>query len=305
MRLARFLPLILLVSFISHPASAQDDLLAPLTPAPKQPKKVKRKKPSRSRRAQKPAPKPEDDFLAPLVQKTELQVKVAGELGAKLFIDGEEVGVASGEPVEVKPGRHSIAVKRAGYADARREVTVPEGKKLQLTVDLEAVAGVLTVNANVPRAKVHLDGALQGTVPLRELLVTPGIHELKISADGHQTETTRLLVKAGKDYTVNAELRAGRTAVASADRPERTELSPSLADEIDPVPLVPNRPEPTVTASSGAWYQQWYVWAGAGAVVAGAVATSFAIANSGPDLTRNPDSVCGGPCAGVLIPGVR
>lgn len=309
MRLARLLPVLVLVSFTS-PALAQDDLLAPLTPSTKKAKPAKKKKPARaSRVVKKKKAAAEEEFLAPLVEKTELEVKVAGGLRAKVFIDGREVGAVPGEAFEVEPGEHTVTVKRPGFADAIREVTVAEGERTELSVNLEAVSGVLTVLASVPAAKVFLDGSFEGSVPLRDLLVVPGSHEVKVSADGYVSEVTRLSVKAGKDYTVNAELKKGedRGAVAAADRPARTDLTlddDEGDEEIGPVSLVAES-TPEVSAPP-AWYQRWYVWAGAGAVVAGAVATGMVVANSGPDLSRNGGAaVCNGPCAGVLIPSLR
>jgi hypothetical protein len=307
MRAARLLTLMFVVS-LGSPALAQDDLLAPLSPPAKKSKAAKKKKKKAPARSGRKAAQ-EDEFLAPLVAKTELAVKVAGGLRARVFIDGKEAGFSAGEPFELSPGAHTVVVKRPGYADAIREVTAKEGERTELAVNLDAVAGVLTVLASVPSAKVFLDGSFEGSVPLRELLVAPGSHEVRVSADGHQSVVERILVKAGKDYTVNAELRRGSdpVRVASSDRPSRTELDPDALDDEDlgPVPLVGAGVPEAKDASGGAWYQRWYVWAGAGAVVAGAVATGMIVANSGPDLTQSPTTVCGGPCAGVLVPALR
>ncbi len=297
MRLVRLSPLLLVLVLASLPAQGQDDLLAPLAPAGK--KAPKKKKAATAKRPPKHSPRAAEqaddaDVLAPLVAKTQLSVKVSGASRAKLLVDGKELATLPSDPVDVAPGPHRVLVRRPGFGDEVRDLSIDEGKKVELSVVLEPLTGVLTVLANVPAAKVYVDGKFEGSVPLRELLLVPGLHEVKISAEGYTAEVSRVIAKAGRDYTINAELSrgSGSREVASADRPERTRLTPE-ADALEPTPLVATR-APEVSPGAPAWYQRWYVWAGVGAVAVGAVATGMVVANSGPDLSRDPASVCGG-----------
>lgn len=301
MRLSRILALTVGVFMLPLESFAQDDFLVPLTPEAPKPKKKRRvKRPA----ATEPA---EEDVLAPLVAKTELAVKVNGNLAARLFVDGNEVATLPSEPVEVEPGERLIIVRRPGYADAVRRLDVKEGQRAEVTLTLDAIAGVLNVVADAAGARVSVDGKDEGPTPLKEHLLVPGRHEVRVSAPGHVTEKSRLLVRAGREYNIAAKLRPGPDAVASTDRPERTDLEPE-EEAFEPEPLViAAAPAPAaVSAGPTQWYQRWYVWAG-GAAVVGAIAGGIAVATQPPNLFSDPGAlVCGGTCDGVLgTPGFR
>src|SRR4051812_30870063 len=118
----RLLAVALVVSLMPLSAFAQDDdLLAPLTDeSPKKGAKKKKAPPAKKQPAAKNTDKKpaQDDMLESLVNtKTELAVKVPSNVhGAKLFIDGKEIGPVAGA-VEAPPGEHTVVVKRVGYAD--------------------------------------------------------------------------------------------------------------------------------------------------------------------------------------------
>jgi hypothetical protein len=263
-----------------------DDLLAPLAPSPakKKPKKAKPKaKPSRAKAA--PAP----DLVAPLVvpTKTELWVKLGpGLKGGTLFIDGEERGALPLPPQQVSAGTHTVSVRRPGFAEFSQRVQVESGQTAEVIAVLEAEAAILTVQVDVPGAEVVIDGQDQGEAPVREVLLTPGSHEIIVRKDGYVDEVERLTVRAGREYTVAAKLRRADQPVARVLTPERG--APSRMNLSDP-------PE---VRQSAPWHSRWYVWAGAVAVVALAGGATYMATSGGPTL--RPDQVCGGACDGVL-----
>lgn len=302
MSLPRLLTVALACLLLPLEALADDDLLAPLTPDQTKPKKKKKVK-----KAAPAAEKQEDEVLAPLVARTELAVKVEGELAAKLFVDGVEVAALPSPPVEIEPGERLVVVKRTGFADAVRRITVKAGEREELTLALDPIAGVLNVVADAAGARVIVNGKDEGQAPLTDFLLVPGNHEVKVTAEGYAVERSRLQVRAGREYNISAKLRrSAEAAVASADSPRRTDLAPEDSG-FEPEPLVATAP-PAAAPQAGPpqWYQRWYVWAG-GAAVAGAIAGGIAVATQPPDLSRNPGaSVCGGACDGVLgTPGFR
>jgi len=119
-------------------ALAQDDLLAPLAPAPEAPKpKAKPKKPKPVVRTKKPK---DDDLLAPLVHpaKSQLLVRVAGgATDAILVLDGTAVGLLPDHAFDVSPGEHLVTVKRPGYAEYSQKVFVNEGATAELAASLQ------------------------------------------------------------------------------------------------------------------------------------------------------------------------
>ncbi|MFP2959412.1 PEGA domain-containing protein [Myxococcus sp. 1LA] len=65
------------------------------------------------------------------------EVRIHAPEGARLFVDGREVGVAplSG-PVVVEHGRHTVTARRAGEPPLQREVDVVAGRQLEVTLDV-------------------------------------------------------------------------------------------------------------------------------------------------------------------------
>lgn len=269
-----------------------EDLLSPLTPEKKESvKKKKKKKPARAKKAIQAEPEPlsDDQLIGPLVQpKGDVLVKVSGPTdGAVVTINGQPA--KAGTKISLDAGEHTIDVTRPGFADFTKKVTVTGGGLSEITAELEAVAGVLTVNSDVPGATVLFDGKVVGPAPIRAALVSPGTHEVIVRREGFEDSISRISVRAGRDYTVEGTLKpAERTttiAAADADRPERTRLVPAADTEPGPLSNTEKRVE------GDEWYKRWYVWAGVGAVVV-AAATTTAVAASSTPKGLTPSEVC-------------
>jgi hypothetical protein len=292
LRFAAVAPLVWLFSFA---ALAQDDLLAPL--APDQPKqKPKAKVPKRPPpHAKKPPTKaPEEDLLSPLVtKKTELWVKLASpSQDATLYVDGVASGPVPGQPFEVSAGEHVLVIKRPGFADFSEKVKAGEGQVTDVSATLIAVSGILAVTSDEAGAEVLVDGNPQGMAPVHDVGLAPGTHAVTVRHEGYQDDVSRIVVRAGKQYTVSAHLKPVPVAVAArSDRPEETHLVPTD---------VPTRATVVEEEEGPPVYKRWYVWAGAAAVVAAAVVASVAVVRSnsyGPPATS---TVCGGACSGTI-----
>lgn len=319
MLLRRAFLIALVLCFAAPPAFAQgmDDLLAPLTPSSSEKGKGKGKgkatksKPSKASKAgkgskgsksgkgSKQSPEPEEaeatassadaDLLAPLVKKTELLVKLnGGGRGARLFIDDKDVGPVPKGPIEVAPGEHTLVVRRPGYREFSRRVTAPEGESTEVSVLLEATAGFVSVKADVAGARVLINGEDKGVAPLDGVMLPAGSYEIVVQREGFRPESQRIAVRAGKEYTVDVNLRPD--ALAQTDQPRAPILTPSSTDT--PSPLTHEVP---AVSSSAPLTKRWYFWAGVGAVVtAAAVGTVIAM------QPLDPNKVCGGTCDGVI-----
>jgi hypothetical protein len=55
--------------------------------------------------------------------------------GADILVDGDFVG-NSPAVLKLSPGKHTITIKLAGYADWIRDITVHEASEVQLTANL-------------------------------------------------------------------------------------------------------------------------------------------------------------------------
>ncbi len=310
---ARRLILCALVALIPARASAQiEELLGLDEPKPQQKPKPTRKRPPPKKTRTQPKKSPpaasgrsvldELGGLEGMEQKGRLVVKVVGPAdGAAVTVNGKPV--KAGEPVEVEPGEHQVAVKRPGWSEASRSVSVTGGGQTEVSIALDAVAGVLDVTADVPGSTVLIDGKPAGTAPVAGLLVSPGMHEVTVRREGYEDHTSRLAIRAGRDYQVKANLRpqegsTRRLAAVDGDRPEAPRLMPDAqAGATNSLDL-----QPWEEPSAGeAWYGRWYVWAGVGAVAVAAATTGVLVARSGSAQgPPSPAEVCRRECDAVI-----
>ena len=117
--------------------------------------------------------------------------------GADVFLNGKKVGTAPYKASDLTPGKYIVKVEKAGYTSFEKRVDL--GSKPQVVrAKLVAALATLHVEANVSGAKVSLDGEERGTTPLELSNVSPGRHELMVSADGYETRTETLEVESGK-----------------------------------------------------------------------------------------------------------
>ena len=72
--------------------------------------------------------------------------------------------------------------------------------------------GSIRFRANPPHARVYVDGALVGTVDEFDglgdhLEIEAGRHQIELRADGYQTYTSEISVRAGRTTTERANLK--------------------------------------------------------------------------------------------------
>lgn len=312
LRRAFLIALVLCLATPSASAQGMDDLLAPLTPSTskkgkgkvtqrrtsKTPKKAKATRGGKKGKGAKATPEESEQseaanlLLAPLVKKTELLVKMSGSTrGARLFLNEQELGAMPKGPIELDPGAHIVTVRRSGYRDFTRRITAKEGELTELGVVMEPTAGFLSVKADVAGARVLINGEDKGVAPLDSLMLPGGSYEIVVQREGFRPESQRIAVRAGKEYTVDVNLRP--EALARADSPRAPVLTPSAISEPSPFTQQPA----TEVASASPLTSRWYFWAGVGAVVtAAAVGTVMATSQQPLD----PNKVCGGTCDGVI-----
>jgi hypothetical protein len=206
-----------------------------------------------------------------------------------VYLDGEESGAMPRGAIEVTPGEHTVVVRKLGYRDFSQRITAKEGELTEVGVLLEAMAGFVSVKADVSGARVAINGEDKGTVPLEGIVLPAGSHEIVVQREGFRPESQRIAVRAGKEYTVDVNLRP--EVADRSDQPRTPVLTPSPSE---PSPLIPDPPAvSTRTPLTG----RWYFWAGVGAVVT-AAAVGTVVATQRPlDPERD---VCKGPCDAII-----
>ncbi|HEY7700622.1 MAG TPA: PEGA domain-containing protein, partial [Vicinamibacteria bacterium] len=131
---------------------------------------------------------------APTTGTLDIRSDVAG---ADVFLNGERVGTTPYKASGLAPGKYSVKVEKEGYAPFEKRVDL--GPKQQVVrAKLASASATLRVESNVTGAKVSFDGEARGTTPLELSNVSPGRHELVVSAEGYESRTETLEVESGK-----------------------------------------------------------------------------------------------------------
>ncbi len=140
-----------------------------------------------------------------------------------VWIDGAYVGylkeLKGSKKVLLLPGEHTIAVRQDGYEDFTARILVQPGEKQVVRVAMEKAAtgplpemtATVKVAVNPSRAAVFLDGLFVGHVGEfeglgRGMLVSPGIHRIKIALPGYQTFETDITPLASQKVEIKTDL---------------------------------------------------------------------------------------------------
>jgi hypothetical protein len=181
--------------------------------------------------------------------------------GAKVFLDGTDMGAVPIDIKDVKTGEHVLEVKAPGYQNREERVTVNAGQSIILKLDLNAEAGkgdtgTLKVVSAVPDADVYIDGAAIGKVP-QEKAVSRGEHFVVVKLAGFKTFEQKVRVEPGQTLTVSAELKAvGRLRVIS-DPAGAEVLINGLPQGVTPLELNEVEVGTTIIRVVKAGYQVW------------------------------------------------
>jgi hypothetical protein len=145
--------------------------------------------------------------------------------GARVRVDGKDVGVTPSVVRDLAPGAHRVEVAREGYAAVERRVVITGARPAQsLALSLARVAvssatpalatpgtmghfvGSLSVDSRPAGAKVFLDDKLIGTTPLAMASVTAGEHAVRLEYTGYRRWSSSVRVVASEQNRVTASL---------------------------------------------------------------------------------------------------
>ena len=120
--------------------------------------------------------------------------------GARVVLDGDEVGVTPLVLESVSPGRHTVVVSTE-TASVRRTVRIEAGKTVSL--DLSVFAGWVAVFSPIP-LHVSEDGRALGTTDSGRILLPPGRHMLTLTNTEYGYSTQQPVdIVAGEERALN------------------------------------------------------------------------------------------------------
>ena len=138
--------------------------------------------------------------------------------GAKVFIDGKEVGEIPLYNVKVKAGNHKLKVEKPSFLPEKEEYafTLNEEEMLTMNISMKRYS-TYNLTSNPPYCQVIVDGEKAGTTPLKLVLIE-GSHTIRMEKEGyfaHEEGVDTDLVKEEQD--INFELPKTYPLLVSSD----------------------------------------------------------------------------------------
>ena len=138
--------------------------------------------------------------------------------GAKVYIDGKEVGEIPLYNVKVKAGNHKLKVEKPSFLPEKEEYafTLNEEEMLTMNISMKRYS-TYNLTSNPPYCQVIVDGEKAGTTPLKLVLIE-GSHTIRMEKDGyfaHEEGVDTDLVKEEQD--INFELPKTYPLLVSSD----------------------------------------------------------------------------------------
>ncbi|NND36373.1 MAG: PEGA domain-containing protein [Gammaproteobacteria bacterium] len=116
---------------------------------------------------------------------------------ARVFVDGEELGMLPSEAFLVEPGEHAVRVVAERYLEFETMVTV-EGRGMLQTVEVELQPGWgdVTLASTPAAAEIFVDEEEIGVTPAT-LPIMAGLRQLVVRKDGYKAWKKEVTVEAG------------------------------------------------------------------------------------------------------------
>ncbi len=114
---------------------------------------------------------------------------------------------------ELSPGRHIIAVSKAGYTSEIRSIEVFPGTKSSLSLRLSPLNALMVVSSTPNGANVIIDGKPTGKGTPAQFAVEKGSHTILLRKQGYLDESVTVDLSPAQNFQYSPQLRAlGNTA---------------------------------------------------------------------------------------------
>jgi hypothetical protein len=141
-------------------------------------------------------------------ERAKLSVR-ANVSGARVLVDGIDLGVTPLAEAPVPAGERRVSVEKSGYRVYARSMTFEPGRSASLSVELQPVpprTARLYVDTDPRGARVRVLNI--GPKFHQGMELEPGSYHLEISSDGWETETRWVRLNAGEDQNIVVRLTA-------------------------------------------------------------------------------------------------
>jgi len=133
---------------------------------------------------------------------------MAGQVPARVLLDGQEVGPAPMEARKVDPGVHEVEVlpEDPRYRPHRETVTLDNLMAATVRPNLTARLGNVILTTHPPGAVLQVDGRAVGPTPQKLSGLLVGTHEVRAELAGHTPAEATVLVAEGETARLRLEL---------------------------------------------------------------------------------------------------
>ena len=129
--------------------------------------------------------------------------------GAKIYLDGKEVGESPVVLSGVTPGRRLIRVVKEGYEPYEVfEIAGADRKEVIVNLKKMVKEGELMVRTEPSGASVTINGQPVGRSPYEGKGLSPGIYRIRVTKEGYENWEKAEIVDVGKRVEILAQLKA-------------------------------------------------------------------------------------------------
>jgi eukaryotic-like serine/threonine-protein kinase len=189
---------------------------APVQPAQPSAEAGQEASPAEPEQAQEPAPaaapsrsrKARARTAVPAVVPAQLTVE-STPAGAEITFDGSALCQTPCTLTGIGAGAHTISAAKSGFGSTSRNISLTAGSNATVTLQLEALAPMLSVASTPAGAAIVIDGKDSGKLtPSQFALNGAGAHTVTLRRYGYLEASSTVNVQAGQTVNVNLSLTA-------------------------------------------------------------------------------------------------
>jgi len=143
--------------------------------------------------------------------------------GAKVSMNGKEIGETPLTVSRVQPGEHVIRIVKEEYASYEERMNV-KGTNRTIRASLQRMTGELLVSTEPEDSSIYIDGKAVGTSPFEGKTLSPGKHKVKIVKEGYEVWERDVVVEGGKRVEIFTKLNEKKRELSPAPVPRKSEV---------------------------------------------------------------------------------
>jgi subtilisin family serine protease len=126
--------------------------------------------------------------------------------GAYFYLDNSYKGITPLTITGIPSGIHSANFVLSNYISVSQNITIPIGKRINVSTNLTSIYGSISATSIPSRAYVYLDNSYKGTTPLTLPGISSGVHSIRFVLANYADFNQNITILSGKALNVSANL---------------------------------------------------------------------------------------------------